>query len=152
MADETLVLDPEPATGPLAVPASPEITPTAASPGVGRPPRAVRVSTFPADLADPVRNVPVQAEQVLIGAETPRAAAGTLRVTALLAAGAATSTISVSLDGGQTWGTLNGGTALSAGAWYVLTLPVHRGDVIQVRVDSATQVAYLAADVTDSTA
>jgi hypothetical protein len=151
MADEILAIAAEPASGARTPPAIAHLTATSASPGVGVPPAAVRVSTFPVPVQEPVHQVTVTAGQPFLQMTDPVRATGTMRLWILLAAGAANSTLSLSLDGGQTWGTLNGGTALTAGQWVAVAWPVHPGDVVALRADTATTVAYAACDYVPST-
>ena len=117
-ADQGAYAGGPPATGPVqAEPQGFGLGPdTIGAPGVRQPPNTVQTSTYPQvvlQITDAV-TVPTQG----VGADLQFAAPGVLRIAGALASDATGTIPTWTVDGGTTWLNLNGGTALSAGAWY----------------------------------
>lgn len=130
-----------PATGPLDEPASDRVGATTAAPTVGRPGAAVRTSDFPEQIVALPHGTPALANIALLDEPRVLAAPTTLTITVALAADATAAVLQMTWDGIHYYA-LNGGQAITAGAWYEESKTVPRGAQLNFRFTAATTLGH----------
>jgi hypothetical protein len=127
-------------------PARPTLADAVAAPGVRTPPAALRSAPYPTLL----RSLPplqVQAGAALLSPPVAIEADGVLTVSGFIGSGAEPAAVQLSVDGGETYASLNGGADETAGAWWaddsLHRVRVHRGDLVQVRLSASTAIGAL---------
>jgi len=134
-----------PATGPIIEPASDRVGVVTADPAVGRPGAAVRTSGFPRQLVTLPAGLIVEANTGVLGEPVAVDTPTQVIVTLALAANAPAAVPLMTWDG-VTYYALNGGQALTAGAWYTLpAIWVPRGAQLNWAMSAATTLGAFAA-------
>lgn len=126
-----------PASGPIQDPYQGDGTPAVGAPGIITPGAALRTSHYPVTLVRDAGEQPISPGDNLLADQFRPTAPGLVRIAGALQDAA---TFTVSLDGGVSAYTLNGGANLTAGAWFETQVTVAPGDQLVVSVSAQTTV------------
>ena len=139
-------LPPVPERPPVPQPDVPRNTGTfidaTASPSVRTPSVALRTANFPKEL-HAEKNVEIAADSDIIGHVVPIEATGRVDVTLLLPSGGTSCQITVTLDGGMSYGVLlsnTGAATVTPGTWFRGSVDVGPGDQFNLRISAQNLV------------